>query len=153
MIAGLGGLGAEVAKNLILAGIKSVTFLDHEVTSVEDKGAQFLVSQDAVGDNVSLFVAKNILACILFQRAKVSVTRAKILNPLVSITADTANINTKTEEFFAKFDVVVITGCDIDQLIHINEMCRRRNVKLFCGDVYGMFGYYFVDCLRHEHVA
>lgn len=30
LLAGLGGLGAEVAKNLILAGVKELTLLDHE---------------------------------------------------------------------------------------------------------------------------
>uniref|UniRef100_A0A3Q2Y647 SUMO1 activating enzyme subunit 1 n=1 Tax=Hippocampus comes TaxID=109280 RepID=A0A3Q2Y647_HIPCM len=30
LLAGLGGLGAEVAKNLILAGVKGLTLLDHE---------------------------------------------------------------------------------------------------------------------------
>lgn len=30
LLAGLSGLGAEVAKNLILAGVKGLTLLDHE---------------------------------------------------------------------------------------------------------------------------
>lgn len=30
LLVGLGGLGAEVAKNLILAGVKGLTLLDHE---------------------------------------------------------------------------------------------------------------------------
>ena len=30
LLVGLGGLGAEVAKNLILAGVKGLTMLDHE---------------------------------------------------------------------------------------------------------------------------
>lgn len=34
LLAGLGGLGAEVAKNLILAGVKGLTLLDHEQVSM-----------------------------------------------------------------------------------------------------------------------
>ncbi len=34
LLAGLGGLGAEVAKNLILAGVKGLTMLDHELVYV-----------------------------------------------------------------------------------------------------------------------
>lgn len=30
LLAGLGGLGAELAKNLVLAGVKELTLLDHE---------------------------------------------------------------------------------------------------------------------------
>ena len=33
LIAGLGGLGAEVTKNIILSGVKSVTLLDDEIVS------------------------------------------------------------------------------------------------------------------------
>lgn len=54
LIAGLGGLGAEVAKNLILAGIKSVTFLDDAVVTPDDQAAQFLVPREALGENVGL---------------------------------------------------------------------------------------------------
>lgn len=31
MIAGMGGLGAEVAKNVILAGVKGLTMVDHKL--------------------------------------------------------------------------------------------------------------------------
>ena len=34
LLIGSGGLGAEVAKNIVLAGIKSLLILDHSVVSV-----------------------------------------------------------------------------------------------------------------------
>jgi molybdopterin/thiamine biosynthesis adenylyltransferase len=45
-------LGNEIAKNLVLAGIGSLTIIDHAVVSEEDLGAQFFVSQDHLGQNV-----------------------------------------------------------------------------------------------------
>jgi ubiquitin-activating enzyme E1 len=41
VIVGMRGLGIEVAKNLILAGPRSVTIYDPQVTSINDLGANF----------------------------------------------------------------------------------------------------------------
>lgn len=53
LLIGLKGLGAEVCKNLILAGIKSLTILDNGVVTVEDSCYQFLAPTDQIGKNVS----------------------------------------------------------------------------------------------------
>lgn len=44
LLAGLGGLGAEVAKNLILAGVKGLTLLDHEQVSTRQAQLRSLSS-------------------------------------------------------------------------------------------------------------
>lgn len=46
-------LANEIAKNLVLAGIGSLTILDHEVVTETDLCAQFFVSEEHVGQNVS----------------------------------------------------------------------------------------------------
>lgn len=46
-------LANEVAKNLVLAGIKSLTIVDHELVTEDDLGSQFFVSEADVGQNVS----------------------------------------------------------------------------------------------------
>lgn len=53
-------LANEVAKNLVLAGIGSLTIIDHQDVTEEDLGAQFFVSEahnegDVIGKNVSPF--------------------------------------------------------------------------------------------------
>lgn len=53
LLVGINGYGAEVAKNIILAGVKSVTFLDHRAVSPLDACSQFFVPRDQVGKNVS----------------------------------------------------------------------------------------------------
>lgn len=45
-------LANEIAKNLVLAGIGSLTIIDHEAVTEPDLGAQFFVSQEHVGQNV-----------------------------------------------------------------------------------------------------
>ena len=49
---GIYGLGSEVCKNLVLAGIKSLCVVDHRTVAADCIGAQFLVQGD-VGKNVS----------------------------------------------------------------------------------------------------
>lgn len=47
------GLGNEVAKNLVLAGIGALTIVDDELVQPEDMGAQFLITDEHVGMSVS----------------------------------------------------------------------------------------------------
>ena len=49
----MGGLGAEVAKNLILAGVKSLTMLDPAEVTAAEASCQFFVPADCLGANVS----------------------------------------------------------------------------------------------------
>ncbi len=52
LLIGLGGLGAEIAKNLTLSGIKSLTLLDHTVAVANS--SNFLVNHEFIGKNVSI---------------------------------------------------------------------------------------------------
>jgi ubiquitin-like 1-activating enzyme E1 A len=45
-------LANEIAKNLVLAGIGSLTILDPGTVSEEDLGAQFFVSEEHIGQKV-----------------------------------------------------------------------------------------------------
>lgn len=53
LLIGLNGFGAEIAKNIILAGVKSVTFLDHRNVMAEDRCSQFLTPKELIEKNVS----------------------------------------------------------------------------------------------------
>ena len=51
LICGMKGLGAEIAKNVILAGVKGVTIQDASACELADLGAQFYLSEADVGKN------------------------------------------------------------------------------------------------------
>lgn len=51
---GLSGLGAEICKNIVLCGVKSLTLLDSEKVTEEDFTAQFLIPRTDLGKNVRL---------------------------------------------------------------------------------------------------
>ncbi|KAF7659427.1 hypothetical protein LDENG_00298140 [Lucifuga dentata] len=134
LLVGLGGLGAEVAKNLILAGVKGLTLLDHEQVTEESCRAQFLVPVLAQGQN----------------RAQASLERAQHLNPMVEVCADSERAEDKPDDFFLQFDAVCLTGCSRDLMVRVDQLCSQRNIKVFCGDVYGYYGYMFIN-LGQEH--
>lgn len=51
LISGLGGLGVEIAKNVILGGVKSVTLHDDVVCKLTDLGSQFYLSDTDLGES------------------------------------------------------------------------------------------------------
>jgi ubiquitin-like 1-activating enzyme E1 A len=57
-------LANEIAKNLVLAGIGAITLVDPDPVSEEDLGAQFLVSEEDVGKNVSIVLSLSLYLCI-----------------------------------------------------------------------------------------
>ncbi|XP_005991664.1 SUMO-activating enzyme subunit 1 isoform X2 [Latimeria chalumnae] len=130
------GLGAEVAKNLILAGVKGLTLLDHQQVSEEDSRAQFLIPSGSLGRN----------------RAEASLERAQNLNPMVEVKVDVESIADKPEDFFTQFDAVCLTCCSREIMERVDQLCRERNIKFFSGDVFGYHGYMFADLGQHEFV-
>jgi ubiquitin-like 1-activating enzyme E1 A len=54
LLVSMRALANEVAKNLVLTGINSLTMADPERVTGEDLGAQFLLTDDDVGKNASL---------------------------------------------------------------------------------------------------
>ncbi|XP_067574876.1 SUMO-activating enzyme subunit 1 isoform X5 [Pseudorca crassidens] len=113
LLVGMKGLGAEIAKNLILAGVKGLTMLDHEQVSPEDPGAQFLIRTGSVGRN----------------RAEASLERAQNLNPMVDVKVDTENIEKKPESFFTQFDAKVVF-CSIKEALEVDWSSDKAKAAL-----------------------
>jgi ubiquitin-like 1-activating enzyme E1 A len=34
----------------------------------------------------------------------------------------------------------------------VNKICRESGIKFFSGDIFGFFGYAFIDLIDHEFV-
>ncbi|XP_065343159.1 SUMO-activating enzyme subunit 1 [Cloeon dipterum] len=134
LVVGARGLGAEVAKNLILSGVKALTLMDHEPVNPDDLESQFFVSESVVGAN----------------RAVSSLERARPLNPMVDVQARVNTIDGEPDEFFTKFEVVVALGCLKKHNQRLDQICRLNNIKFFAGDVFGFYGFMFADLLLHE---
>jgi len=135
-VLGVGGLGCEVAKNLVLAGVKALKLVDDALVSEEDATSQFLAPRDKVGSN----------------RAEASLARLQQLNSMVEVTAEAGAASEKELPFFQQFDVVIATELPKEQLVRINSLCRPHNILFYAGDVFGFFGWSFMDLVSHNYV-
>ncbi|KOB72298.1 Ubiquitin-like modifier-activating enzyme 1, partial [Operophtera brumata] len=126
LISGLGGLGVEVAKNVILGGVKSVTLHDDKTCSIFDLSSQFYLSESLIGKN----------------RAEASYEQLAELNHYVPTTAYTGPLS---EEFLKKFRVVVLTGASKAEQHRVAAITHANNIALVIADTRGLFSQVFCD--------
>ena len=54
LVSGMGGLGVEIAKNIILAGVKNVTIHDTRNCEMSDLASNFYLRESSIGKNRAL---------------------------------------------------------------------------------------------------
>ncbi|PGH28966.1 ubiquitin-like 1-activating enzyme E1 A [[Emmonsia] crescens] len=129
-------LGAEIAKNLVLAGIGSLMIVDNAVVKEEDVDAQFFLSDEHINQN----------------RAEASAPQILQMNPRVQVTVETIDIRSKPPAFFASYDVTIATDLDYDTICWMNNACRVANRRFYAAGVHGFYGYIFSDLISHDFV-
>jgi len=130
LVVGAGGLGIEIAKNIVLAGPKTLTIIDHQPTTEVDLGTQFFLTKDDIGKN----------------RAVASGPKLAELNPYVRV--EGAEAAALTAEYVAQYQCVVLTECTLKQQLEVDAICRAHvpPIPFMTADVRGVFGSVFVDC-------
>ena len=73
---------------------------------------------------------------------------------MVKIIADTQKLEEKDDSYFStqNFDLVCGLVNDTNELERINSICRKNNVLFLCGQVFGLFGYLFVDFNDYTYI-
>eukprot|EP00455_Lapot_gusevi_P021711 TRINITY_DN2271_c0_g2_i1.p1 TRINITY_DN2271_c0_g2~~TRINITY_DN2271_c0_g2_i1.p1 ORF type:complete len:1029 (-),score=470.59 TRINITY_DN2271_c0_g2_i1:92-3154(-) len=127
LLIGLKGLGVEIAKNLILGGVRSVSLLDDEPTQINDLGSQFYLSEAKVG----------------VPRAHACVADLADLNRHVQVNAVTGSAAELLSS--AQYQVVVVTERTVSEQVLLNRVCRKHNIGFISADIHGLFGSCFVD--------
>lgn len=127
LIVGLRGLGVEIAKNVILAGVKSVGLMDGGITELDDLGAQFYLTPEDVGRR---------------SRAEASLGRLVELNKYVQVSVIGGDL---TPALLRHFQVVVVTETSVTEQLRINDLCREAGAKFISGDTRGVLASLFVD--------
>ncbi|KAH8556118.1 SUMO-activating enzyme subunit 1-like protein [Umbelopsis sp. PMI_123] len=136
LVAGIKGLGNEICKNLVLAGVGSLTILDHETVIIEDLGSQFFLTESDIGMN----------------RAEAAAVHVQALNPRVAVRTDKDNIEQMPDAYFEQFDIVCITNASLPTLIRLDTLCRTKKTPFYAADTFGMFGYIFCDLHSHKYI-
>jgi ubiquitin-activating enzyme E1 len=128
LIIGQRGLGVEAAKNLILAGPKSVTLYDPTPVQWGDLSSTFYVKESDVGKT---------------PRSKATISKLQELNPYVSVN----QIDSLSEADLANYHLVLCTEVltNIDEVSSFNKFCRAKNIGFILTQNLGAYGYAFLD--------
>ena len=114
LIVGLRGLGIEIAKNVILSGVKEVKILDENICDINELGNNFFLSE------------KNIEQ----KRDEACLQKLRELNSYVNVNLFKGNLI----EDFSNFNVIVITEImNEDFLFELDEKCHENNISfIYC---------------------
>lgn len=134
LISGLGGLGVEIAKNVILGGVKSVTLHDESVCTIADLSSQFYLSENSLGHN----------------RAEACCQQLAELNNYVPTSAYTGPL---TDDYLKKFSVVVLNNSSDKEKQRISEITHALDVSLIIANTRGVFAQVFCDFGREFTVV
>nr|KAF6389340.1 ubiquitin like modifier activating enzyme 6 [Myotis myotis] len=133
-LSGMGGLGLEIAKNLVLAGIKALTIHDVKKCQAWDLGTNFFLCEDDVVN--------------MRNRAEAVLQHIAELNPYVHVTSSSLPLNEATDlSFLDKYQCVVLTEVRLPLQKKINEFCRSQcpPIKFISADIHGIWSQLFCD--------
>lgn len=125
LIIGLKGLGLEIAKNVALAGVKSLSLYDPAPVELQDLSSQFFLSEHDIGK----------------ERASATLPKLAELNQYVPIDV----VKDLTPELIKGYSVVVATDLPLSKQLELNELTHANNIKFISADVRGLFAQAFVD--------
>lgn len=136
LICGAGALGVEVAKNVVLAGVHSVTLRDLQQVALSDLAGQFYLTETDLGAN----------------RAEASVQRLQELNPAVQVTASSSPLD---GNFLQEFSAVVVTCLGLEEAKKVNELCHSMepSIPFMRAELCGLFASVFNDFGKNFRVV
>jgi len=127
LIIGLRGLGVEIAKNVILAGVKGVVLHDDQPVEIADLSAQFYFKESDVGT----------------PRAAACVGQLSELNNYVDVSVGSG---TNCLSDMSKYACVCVTDqINSDLKLQISDACHAANTPYVQGDMRGLFASMFCD--------
>jgi ubiquitin-activating enzyme E1 len=126
LVSGANGLGAEIAKNVILAGVKSLTIHDQRAVKLRDLSSQFYLNEVDVGKN----------------RAEACRDKLQELNTAVNVRASAVDIE---PSFLEEFQVMVLADASLDEAKRMNVACRDLGIKFIWAQTRGVFASVFND--------
>ncbi len=129
LVVGLKGLGVEIAKNVALAGVKSLTLYDPAPVAIADLSAQFFLRPEDVGK----------------PRAQVTAPRVAELNAYTPVHIHETASLTENLSQFDSFQVVVLTNTPLNVQLAVADYCHDKGIYVIITDTFGLFGSLFCD--------
>lgn len=133
LLIGSGGIIAEVAKNLVLAGAGLVSLLDDTVAT-EMSAPTFLAGPWGQVKSV----------------AAVSAAALQEMNPLVKVQAVQGSpANACREVESGQYDVVLLANQPFEQMLEMDEACSKVGCAFFAARCLGTSAFFFANLHRH----
>ncbi|KAF9490522.1 ubiquitin activating enzyme [Pleurotus eryngii] len=130
LIVGVKGLGVEIAKNIVLAGVKSVTIFDPEPVTIQDLSTQFFLREGDVGK----------------PRGEATAPRLAELNTYVPVRNLPGQPGQEiTIDLIQGFQAVVLCGVPYSKQLEINDWTHQNGVHFIAAETRGLFGSVFND--------
>lgn len=164
LIAGMGALGAELTKNVVLAGVNTC-IADGVAVEPKDVGLSFFLGEEDQGRNVRLLgrllERKTTVAACLFthftsyhlQRAAASLSKVAELNPLVNSRCIEKSPSALSDEELKAFQCVILCGLELAEQVALCERCHNLKVPVIAALQCGYWGFFFVDVGHHQYIA
>ncbi|CAK6972246.1 ubiquitin-like modifier-activating enzyme 6 isoform X1 [Scomber scombrus] len=133
-LSGMGGLGIEIAKNIVLAGVKTVTLHDTKQCETWDLGSNFFIRKEDVLNQR--------------KRGEAVCPRVAELNPYVHVDLSSVALDDNTDlSFLRKYQCVILTEARLSLQKRVNEFCHLQQPPIrFIGcDAYGICARVFCD--------
>ncbi|VDK87878.1 unnamed protein product [Dibothriocephalus latus] len=127
LISGLNGLGLEIAKNVVLGGVKSVTLHDPESVSPTDLSSNYYVTSADIG------------------KPRTSVCQPKIAELNNYVQVNVLTVPKLTTQIVSQYQVVVLTRGSSEEWRELSEFCHKNSIKLIAAKTCGLFGQIFCD--------
>uniref|UniRef100_A0A8C7Z0C3 E1 ubiquitin-activating enzyme n=1 Tax=Oryzias sinensis TaxID=183150 RepID=A0A8C7Z0C3_9TELE len=133
-LSGMGALGVEIAKNITLAGVKTVTLHDTKLCETWDLGCNFFIRRDDV----------------LNQRKRVEAVCPRVgeLNPYVHVDMSSCPLDDNIDlSFLKKYQCVILTESSLSLQKRINQFCHSQQppIRFISSDAYGICVRIFCD--------
>ncbi|KEZ41026.1 Ubiquitin-activating enzyme E1 1 [Scedosporium apiospermum] len=129
LLVGLKGLGVEIAKNVALAGVKSLALYDPAPVEIADLSSQFFLRADEVGR----------------PRDEVTTPRVAELNVYTPVSIHKSDSLVSDLSQLDKYQVVVLTNTALEDQITIGEYCHKKGIYFISAETYGLFASIFCD--------
>ncbi|KAJ7945682.1 SUMO-activating enzyme subunit 1B [Quillaja saponaria] len=140
LVYGMKGTVAEFCKNIVLAGVGSLTLVDDRMVTEEVLSSNFLIPPD---ENLYSGMTLAELCC----------NSLKDFNPMVRVSVEKGDLSSFGVDFFDNFDVIVVSSCSLAAKKLINKKCRTasKRVAFYTVDCRDSCGEIFVDLQDYRY--
>ncbi|KAH7366081.1 hypothetical protein KP509_18G062500 [Ceratopteris richardii] len=130
----------ELCKNIVLAGIGSLTLMEDAPSVSTVMNTSFLIPVEQIESDKSFLTE--------------CAESLKDFNPMVHVTVEKGSLEEKPDDFLNNFDVVVVGRSLLKYRMHVNSLCRKRGPKIafLSVDCRGPLGEIFIDLQTHTYV-